>query len=128
MTIDLWKEMVPNILQGKEPLEFEDINREYNPWMVNSALARYIDTILFAAEMNKYYNLDKKMQYDFLFYSIKKKKRGYIPWIKKEKDSEDLSIIKEYYNVSNSKARDIINILKSDQLEMIREKMDIGGK
>lgn len=115
-------------MQGKEKLDFEDINKEYNPWVVNQAMSYYLDTVLFAAEMNKVYFLDRQMQYDFLFYAIKKKKRKYVPWVKKVKESDDISVIKEVYQISNKKANEILNILTSDQLETLRTATNKGGK
>lgn len=126
MGLDLWKDLVPNLLKGKEKLEFEDINKEYNPWIINQAMSYYMDTILFAAEMNKYPSLSKQMQYDFYFNAIKKRSRQYSPWLKKEKH-EDLELAKRYFNVSIKKAKDIINILTEEQLDMIRDEMDTGG-
>lgn len=128
MTIDLWKQLIPNLLKEKEPLEFENINKDYSPWMVNSCLSYYMDTVLFANEMNRNYHLDKQLQYDFLFYGIKKKKRPYTPWIKKEKESEYIDAIKEIYKVSSKKAKEMLPIFNKEQLKELIERTEKGGK
>jgi len=128
MTIDLWKQIIPNILKEDKPLEFENINKEYNPWLVNSACSYYMDTILFANEMNRNPHLDKQLQYDFLFYGIKKKKRSYSPWIKKEKESEYIDAIKELHSVSTKKAKEMLPIFNKEQLKDLLKRTEKGGK
>lgn len=60
----------------KEYLETEGyMEHKYVPWRTNYILSNHLDTVLFANEMNINPFLDDKMQYDFLFHSIKSKKR-----------------------------------------------------
>lgn len=124
MPHDLFKEILPSILKGKQPLDIDD--KDYSSWLVNQALSYHIDTVLLCSEMNRVYNLDKKMQYDFLFYAVKKVNRPYQSWAKKIK-SDDLSAIKQYFNYSTAKANEIINILTKDQINDIKKALDVGG-
>ena len=100
---------------------------EYNPFTVNRGLSYFPDTILFASEMNKFHGIPKKMQYDFLFHVIPKKKR-FSKWAKKEAPSEDVQVIMDYYNYSYNRATEALNIITSEQLEYIKAKLNKGGK
>ena len=94
--------------------------------MVNKALSFYRDTVMYANEMNKYPNLDKKLQYQFLLNIVRASKRPYSKWHKKAKNS-DLDAVKEYYGYSNEKARSALSVLSVKQLQDIRKKLDRGG-
>ena len=100
--------------------------KSYPPYIVNRCLSGHLDTILFANEMNKYSNIDKDLQYSFLLYTLRKRKR-FSPWLKKEQ-IENLDLVKKHYGYSNEKARIAVNLLPKTQIEHIRNKHDMGGK
>ena len=100
--------------------------KSYPPYIVNRCMSGHLDTILFANEMNKYSNIDKDLQYSFLLYTLRKRKR-FSPWLKKEQ-IENLDLVKKHYGYSNEKARIAVNLLTKTQIEHIRNKHDMGGK
>ena len=100
--------------------------KEYPPYIVNRCLSGHLDCVLFANEMNKYHFLDKDMQYKFYLNILRKRKR-FSPWIRKDKDS-DLDIVKSYYGYSNEKARQVMRILSTEQINYMKQRLDIGGK
>ena len=106
--------------------ENPDSESTYPPYIINRCLSGFIDTIMYANEMNINNMLDKKLQYDFYINIVRPKKR-FTPWLKKEK-LEDLELVKQYYGYSNEKARTALRILTEQQLEFIRSKLDKGGK
>ena len=97
----------------------------YPPYIVNRCLSGHLDTVLFANEMNKYSNLDKDLQYSFLLYTLRKRKR-FSPWLKKEQ-VDDLDLVKKHYGYSNEKAKVAVSLLTKTQIENIRNKHDMGG-
>ena len=103
----------------------EKAEKLYNPYLVNRGLSYFADTVLYCNEMNRYPELDKKLQFDFLLNSIRKNKR-FSKWHKAEVD-EDIQIICEHYNCSIRKAKEIVSVLTTDQLKQLKEKMRIGG-
>ncbi|CAB4127240.1 clamp loader small subunit [uncultured Caudovirales phage] len=115
------------ITQTKEDL-FKDpqASKDYNAFMVNRGLSQYPDTILYANEMNMHYNLDSDMQFKYLINTITKKKR-FSKWAKKDKDSKSFLLVKEYFKYSDEKARQALDILTSDQLAIIEQKLYKGG-
>lgn len=76
--------------------------------------------------MNKYPSLDKKMQYDYLFYSIRGYKRKFEPWQKLPKN-ENLEIVKEYYGYSNEKAKEVLVLLSEEQILHMKKELTKGG-
>jgi hypothetical protein len=113
---------------SKENLLEEDPQaaKYYPPYIVNKALSHHIDSVLYANEMNRNYHLDKDLQYLFYLNSLRRKKR-FSPWHKKEKVDE-LTLIKDYFKYSDEKARDALRILTKDQIELIKQKMNTGGR
>ena len=121
------KDWLNSINFTKENLIEEDPNiiKEYPPYIVNRCLSGHLDTIMFANEMNKFPNLDKDLQYSFYLNTLRKKKR-FSPWLRKDKVT-DLEIIKQYYGYSNEKASNALKILTPDQINFIKQRLDIGG-
>ena len=127
MSSDL-SEILASINNTKKHLYVDDPDRvkSYPPYIVNRCLSGHIDAILFANEVNKHPLLDKRLQYDFLLNSLRKRKR-FTPWLKKEQ-VEDLDLVKTHYGYSNEKAKVAVTLLTKTQLETIRNQHDMGGK
>ena len=121
------KDWLNSINFTKENLIEEDpsVIKDYPPYIVNRCLSGHLDTIMFANEMNKFPNLDKDLQYHFFLNTLRKKKR-FSPWLRKDKVT-DLEIIKQYYGYSNEKALNALKILTPDQINFIKQRLDIGG-
>lgn len=124
---DLFKEIVPSILQTKKNVFEEDPDlKDYNPFIINRALSFHPDCIPYVEEMNRLHFLDKDMQYQYLMHSIRPMKRKFAPWQKAEVE-KDIEYIKEYFGYSNKKAREALKILNKDQINYIKQKTDKGG-
>jgi hypothetical protein len=103
-----------------------DSIKQYPPYIINRCLSGFIDTVMYANEMNINSHLDSKLQYIYYLNSIRKKKR-FSPWLKKDKIN-DLELIKQYYGYSNEKAKSALSLLNKDQINYIRKRLDVGGK
>jgi len=117
------------INKSKEPLmDSEDhfIERDYVPYVVNRCLSFFPDTIIQTNEVNLRSSMDKKMQFDFLRGTIRKGNR-FSPWMK-ETLPKDIDAVKEYFNYSNKKAKEALDILTPEDLENIKNKLSKGGK
>ena len=102
-----------------------DAINKYPPYIINRCLSGHLDCIMFTNEMNKFPNLDKDLQYSFYLNTLRKKKR-FSPWLRKDKVT-DLEIVKQYYGYSNEKASNALKILTPDQINFIKQRLDIGG-
>ena len=123
------KDYLNSINQNKENLmDTDDIGWEknYPPYVINKCLSQHMDTIMYANEMNRLPNTDKRLQYDFFINTIRPRKR-FSPWGKKKK-VDDLELVKQYYDYSNEKAKQALRILSPDQLDYIKSKLNKGGK
>jgi hypothetical protein len=121
---DLFKEIVPSILQTKKDV-LED-EKDYNAFIVNRALSYYIDCILYANQMNLYPSIDSKLQYHFFLNTIRPMKRKFQAWQKKD-NIKDLEVVKEYFGYSNEKAKSALKILSEKDISYIKEKLEKGG-
>ena len=120
-------EFTKTINETKRNLIDEDpeVEKDYIPFLVNRSLGYFMDTIMYANEMNQKNSLDHKLQYDFLLNIIRPRKR-FSKWLKKSKD-DNIDLIKKFYGYSYTKSKDVVDILSEDQLKYIRSKLDIGG-
>jgi len=124
---DLFKEVIPSILQTKKNVLNDEVDvKNYSPYVVNRFLSYHMDCILYANEMNIHNQLDKDMQYLYFLNSIRPLKRKYQPWQKTEVNS-NIQCIKDYFGYSNEKARDALRILSDEQIAEIKEKTNKGG-
>ena len=99
--------------------------KTYVPFLMNRILSGHLDCIMFVNEMNKYSFLDKDLQYSFYLNTLRKKRR-FSPWLRKDKVT-DLEIVKQYYGYSNEKASNALKILTPEQINFIKQRLDIGG-
>jgi hypothetical protein len=124
---DLFKEIIPSILQTKKSVINDDIDlKDYTPFVVNRALSYHIDCVLYANEMNLYPELEKDLQYQYLLNTIRPMKRKFQPWQKSEVN-KDIECVKTYFGYSNQKAKEALRILNDEQIAEIKRKTDKGG-
>lgn len=121
---DLFKDIIPSILQTKKPV-LED-EKDYSAYVINKALSFHYDCILQANQMNMYPSLPGTLQYQYLLNSIRGYKRPFRPWQKRE-TIDNLEDVKEYFNYSNEKAKDVMVLLKDADMEEIKIKLHKGG-
>jgi hypothetical protein len=105
--------------------ENPDLIKDYSPYVINRYFSFHYDSIGSSNEMNQWRFLDGKLQFDYFINTLRKRKRSLVWEVSSE--GEDISLIKEYYNVSLSKAKDIYKLLSVDELGVIRKRLDKGG-
>jgi preprotein translocase subunit Sec63 len=110
----------------KDLMVLPDHEKMYNSFVVNRSLSYFPETVLIANEMNRYHHLDEKLQYDFLLNIIRKRKR-FSKWVKPMTQT-DIDNVKEFYGYSDEKARNVLPLLTPQQLKIIKDKVDKGGR
>ena len=105
----------------------QDIENEYKPYNMNKNLSYSTEWIFTVNDMNGLPHLPNRLQYDYFINSIRRRSRKLESWIKPEK-SDDLEVVKEYYNYSNQKAKDSMLLLSDTEIEYIKSKTYKGGK
>jgi len=113
-------EKTGNLLEGNQDLE-----KAYAPFLVNRGLSFTADTLLAANEMNAAPFLDKRMQYDYLYATVRKRKR-FAKWIKAEEDDLEDMIV-EYFGVSRRRATEYATMLTTEDVQNIKQKLNKGG-
>jgi hypothetical protein len=125
---DLFKEIIPSILQTKKSVIHDDIDaKDYTPFVINRALSYHMDCVLYANEMNLHPELEKDLQYSYLLNTIRPMKRKFQPWQKSEVD-KNIESVKTYFGYSNQKAKEALRILNDEQIAEIKRRTDKGGK
>ncbi len=100
--------------------------KSYNGFVINRSLSYFPDTVFLSNEMNRFHHLGSKLQYDFLINIVRKRKR-FSKWDKPDQRA-DMECIKKYYGYSESKARQVIELLTESQLIAINKKVSTGGR
>lgn len=113
-----------SILQTKKYVEPNE-KEQYSKFRTNTILSNHVDTVLYANEMNMYPYINDKMHYDYMFNSIRPKKRFFKR--KKQVNHQNVSLVSEYYKYNRKKALEAMQILTDEQLETIKEKLEKGG-
>ena len=121
-------EFIDCINLSKKDVIAEDptLEKDYSPFMVNRGLSYFYDTVMYANEMNRNHQAAKKWQFQFLLNSIRGYKRPFRKWEKRD-TIDDLEAVREYYNYSYEKAKEVLVLLDATQLETIRKEIDKGG-
>jgi len=111
----------------KKDIMTDDIaEKAYSPYMVNRQLSYFPDTVLAANEMNRNHHIDNRLQFDFFINIVRKRKR-FSKWFKPELIS-DLDAVKRYYGYSNEKARQVLTLLSTEQINELKNKVAKGGR
>lgn len=110
------------IRDSEDPQRYE---KDYNAYIINKGLSYFIDTILYANEMNQNAHLDSTLQFDYLINSIRPKKR-FAKWSKRLSE-DDLESIKSYYGYNDEKATAALSILSDEQITLIKNRLNKGG-
>jgi hypothetical protein len=101
-------------------------SKQYLPFMVNRGLSFFHDSILYANAMNERPGLPAKMQFDFLRYGLRPRKR-FSKWSKKASTSEAEKLIMAKYDYSEEKARYVLPLFPTSEIEKLKAERNVGG-
>ena len=115
---------VAKSLSEKTSLEYS--MSDYVPWMVNKIFTNTLDTVLFAAEMNRYYSLPKDIQRDFYKYVLPAKKR-YGTW-NKTLINKSVALIMQVYQCNQKVAESYMKLISKEAIDLLIIKNNKGGR
>ena len=99
-----------------------------NSSMINQLLSQYSDCLLHVNEMNSRPSCDDKLQYEYLFHSLRQGDRNIQRWMVPDTfNQNNLELVKQYCGYSTEKAQSVLEILTDEQLEYIRKSFLKGG-
>lgn len=113
-----------NLMRNSENDDLAE--KEYNPYITNSALSRYPDTILIANILNGMHSIPKRAQYEFGLYATRQQKRRFVKWDKAKKD-DSVEIICAYYKCNYARGKEILELLTNEQIQTLLTEMETGG-
>lgn len=121
---DVWS-WLNSINTSKKDLSISEDIRSYVPYVINKSLSYHLDTILLSNEMNRMGHIPNSAQYQFYLNSVRKGKR-FSKWVKSN-EIEEIEVIKTYYDLSDSKAIEVLSLLSKNQIEYIKNKLEKCG-
>lgn len=119
-------DLLNDLTQKKDNEWTEEVEKVYNPWMINKGLSQQSDCVMFANEMNLHHRLPKKAQFEYYNQVLRKYRRKGAKWPKPDDDA-DILMIMEIYNYSRQRAKETIKVLTPDQIKTLREQSNKGG-
>jgi hypothetical protein len=100
-SFNVW-DFITDISKTKKYLFEESTQRLYEPWIVNKAFMAHTDTFIYAEAVNRMHHIDKKMQHDYMFYSVPAHSKRYKPWLKKtEADKREANMYHDIGTIIN---------------------------
>jgi hypothetical protein len=116
-----------DISHKKEHIMTDDyLESLYVPFVVNRALSLFPDTLFHVNEMNLNSHLDNKLQYEYLYNSVRKKKR-FEKWPWKKVEASDVDLICDVYKYNRVKAREVLSVLTKEQISELKRQQEKGG-
>lgn len=130
---DLFKEWLPSIIDGKVSYIYahvaeNDVSNE--DFMILRALSQYQDLVGIANLANEklHGKTPSKLLYDFLYYSIPKKRRFSGKWGKQGKKMAELEIVAKAFNCNQARAKEYVGLMTDEALkELVEDFTDFGG-
>ena len=115
---------VKNISESKQRWT---VDKSYVPYVINRAFMQYQDCIFIVNEANKLGISDPQAHYDFLFYSIPKRKR-FAKWAKEEKhDFEQIIFyIMEKFCYNRKTAIDMYYSMTETEINLLKKEFTHG--
>lgn len=115
-----------SINYNKNNLMNNNNEKKYPQYMINNILSKNKETIAYVDCLNML-DISNKCHYDFLLEALPSKKRYSQFFNKKVKITEDLELVKKYYNVSYNRASMYLKQLNEQDLEELRLYFNEGG-
>ena len=109
-----------NILRGNA-----DNTKEYPAFVVNRCMSYHQPLVNITNTLNSCNVLDNLQHYEFLLHVIPKGKR-FAKWTK-PKNEEFSPFIAKHYNVSQTRALEILSLLSEEHIKKIMTEFDKGG-
>ena len=117
-------DILANISSSDTTMEYHE--SDYKQRVINKGLSYFIDSILYVNEVNQRHYLTNKQHYDYLFNSLRKKKR-FSKWHKKT-PVDNVDLVMQSYKYSQTKAEEAIKLLSDAQIDELRDRLEQGGR
>jgi hypothetical protein len=99
-------------------------DREYSQFLINTAFSLFPDTVIQANQVNCLPGIDPQMHYDYLYSTIRPRKR-FKKWPKKNiANLDSIQAIMHYYKYNRNKAMTALEILTDEQVDAINKKIN----
>lgn len=109
-------------LNTKSEIDVDEALGDYAPWMINLIMSNHQQTVLFANEMNRHYDLSKQQQYAFYLHGVPKGSR-FSKWNKKECEfsTGDIEIVCGLFDINKKMAEKYLSMMSDEQLNIIKK-------
>lgn len=103
----------------------DQVEKQYNAYIINRGFSYFEDTILHANEMNMRHHIFSDAQYRY-YLGVLRSRNRFSKWHKAEKNT-DLDAIQEVYSVNRTVAKMYLKTLSKEDIRKVHEKLQKGG-
>jgi len=107
-----------------QPQEFPYSKHRF---VVARSLSNYIDTLSVADDINMMSNIDDKLHYDYMYYSVRKGKRFFKKDKSSQKKTTNFILIQKHYKYNDQRTKEALKLLTDEQIDIIRKQEEKGG-
>jgi hypothetical protein len=123
-------DFIKSVSQSKKDLiresDYPDqVEKQYNAYIVNRGFTYFEDTVLHANEMNMRHHLFNDAQYRY-YLGILRSRNRFSKWHKAEKNT-DLDAIQEAYMVNRTVAKMYLKAMSKEDLKKLHQRFEKGG-
>jgi len=98
---------------------------KYPAFMIRRLLSYHKDAILWVNEMNQFRHLDSDLEYQFLLNVLPKRSR--FAKTHKPQKPEQLDLVMRFYNYSEEKAMEVLDLHTEEEFRQMRDYFAEGG-
>jgi clamp loader A subunit len=97
----------------------------YSPWLTNKFFAKFVDTVMYANEVNSIPHAPPRAQYDYYEAAIRPRRRR-AKWPKKsDAKSDDLAALEVWYGINRRKAAEVALALGEEGVKAIAYRVSL---
>jgi len=117
---DLFKDILRNILESNEPLEWNVAKKTYSAFVINRCLANQTNFLGLALAMNQYgSSIKPELHYKLLQKIIQPKRIRFLGYFKENKATKDIKAISTFFNISVNETQNLLTFLSDKDVKYI---------
>lgn len=111
-TLDLFRDILKNILESSTRLDWSLAKKTYSPFVINRCLANNNTFLPIVYKLNRFAsNISPEMHYRLLHKYIKPKKKRFLGYFKQKNMDSDSHKIAKFFNINDNEMASYLSII-----------------
>jgi len=123
--MNLFTDILNNISNGESKLSWDEMEKSYNPYVINRCLVRNDAFVNIACKLNIFASkIEDKQHYDILFDYIKPKKYRYLKYLSQNEFEKDIVKISKFFKINKYHIEEYLKLMDKNDIKGIIKKID----